>query len=161
MKLHAAQPSDREDVREEEATEQGGEPAQGMGHQDEKPKSWIYVRVLTGKAAAETAVAIKSLVDEINHSYRAQAVWSLHSDMGKEFLAEAVRAVARDKGLHPTTGPGYDPDSNARAERGIGILKGSERRLLLYAHLSSKMWGHAISYAALFGPAPGAGEDGA
>jgi hypothetical protein len=130
VKLHAAQPSGREDVREEEApAEQGGELAQGMGHQDEKQKSWIYACVLTGKAAAETAVAIKGIVDEINHSYRAQAVWSLRSDMGKEFLAKAVRAVARDKGLHPTTGPGYDPDSNARAERGIGILKDSARRL--------------------------------
>ena len=95
------------------------------------------MRVLTSKASTETSVAIKSIVDKINHSFRTQAVWSLHTDKGQEFLAQNVAAVARERGLHVTTGPGYDLDANARAERSIGLVKDTARRLLLDAGLPS------------------------
>lgn len=123
-----------------------------------KPKTWVYVRVITGKASAETAVAILSIIDEINHSFRTQAVWSLHSDQGKEFLNQAVKTVARERGLHDSSGPGYDPDSNARAERGVGLLKDTARRLLLDANLGSKWWGYAMLYAALLHRLPDQGR---
>ena len=55
-----------------------------------KPKTWVHVRIITGKASAETAAAILAIIDEINHSFRTQAVWSLHSDQGKEFLNQAL-----------------------------------------------------------------------
>ena len=130
--------------------EPGGEDDEAKAVDDKgKPRSWLYVRTLTSKAAAETSVGIKTVVDEINHSFRTQAVWSLHSDMGKEFLAQSVRAVALERGLHVTRGPGYDPDSNSRAERAIGILKDAARRLLLDAGLSSEWWAYAITHAAV------------
>ena len=44
--------------------------------------------------------------------------------------------LSLERGLHVTRGPGYDPDSNSRAERAIGILKDAARRLLLDAGIS-------------------------
>ena len=39
-----------------------------------KPHTWIYVRVLSRDARLETAIAIRSVIDENNHSFRTEAV---------------------------------------------------------------------------------------
>eukprot|EP00971_Amphidinium_carterae_P349558 6491078-Amphidinium_carterae.1 len=114
-----------------------------------RPKGWYYVRILRNKTAVEVREALSSVINEINHSFRVQAVWSLHSDQGLEFVAKTVKKFAGRRGLHVTTGPGYDPDSNSRAERAIGIVKDIARRLLADAGLSSRYWGHACQYAAV------------
>ena len=75
--------------------EPGGEDDEAKAVDDKgKPRSWLYVRTLTSKAAAETSVGIKTVVDEINHSFRTQAVWSLHSDNGQG-VSGAVSAGSR------------------------------------------------------------------
>ena len=107
---------------------------------DEKPKPWIFAEVLESKRAEDVKSALQRIVNEINFTFRLPAVWSVHSDLGGEFVGEVVRAYCRQAGLHCSTGPGYDPDSNSRAERAIGVIKDMSRRMLHDARLSSPWW---------------------
>eukprot|EP00971_Amphidinium_carterae_P307118 6103566-Amphidinium_carterae.1 len=109
--------------------------------------TWYYVRVLPSKEASVVKQAIREVVNEINHSFRLPAVWGIHSDRGVEFMAATVRSECQRLGLHCSATPGYDPNNNGRAERGIDIVKDLGRRLLGDAGLSSRWWGHAVAHA--------------
>ena len=72
----------------------------------------------------------------------------LRSDRGGEFLREELARYCREHAIHKTTTQGHDPNVNATAELGVGILKRRCRYLLAGSRLPTSLWDVGILAAA-------------
>ena len=109
----------------------------------------LYVALFGSKA--EATEAIKLLLAKINddHGNLPHTLYfRLHSDRGGEFLSEELKKYCRDHAIHKTTTQGHDPNANATAELGVGILKRRCRYLLAGSRLPTNFWGVGVLAAA-------------
>ena len=109
----------------------------------------LYAALLGSKA--EATEAIKGLLAKINddHGNLPHTLYfRLHSDRGGKFLSEELARYCREHAIHKTTTQGHDPNANASAELGVGILKRRCRYLLAGSRLPTSLWGVGILAAA-------------
>ena len=70
------------------------------------------------------------------------------SDQGSEFVNQEFENHACLRGIHLTTSPAYQPQSNGVAERMAGLAKQCTRQLLLASKLPDIYWSYAMRFAA-------------
>ena len=75
-------------------------------------------------------------------------VFRINSDRGGEFMNEQLAQYCRDHAIHKTSTQGHDPNANATAELGVGILKRRARYILIGSRLPTRFWGLAVLAAA-------------
>eukprot|EP00971_Amphidinium_carterae_P240354 4771639-Amphidinium_carterae.1 len=70
------------------------------------------------------------------------------SDKGGEFESEVFAKMLREQGVMQTNSPSYQPQSNGLAERMVGLMKSSCRRLLFSARMANSFWPYAVQVSA-------------
>ena len=107
-----------------------------------------YTMPLEGKSAAHVIPAMQTVVNEICKLFGAPVVYRIHGDRAGELTGPPARAYFEERGIKATSTPGYEPDNNGRAERGVGIIKGRARTMLMaLARADSTLWPLAIMHA--------------
>ena len=133
------------------------EPAGAVSQSDEQPdasepprdRPLIYAALLGSKA--EAAEAIKGLLAKVNDDHGNlphTLFFRLHSDRGGDFVNDELEAYCREHAIHKTTTQGHDPNANASAEWGVGVLKRRCRYLLSGNRLPTSFWGVGVLAAA-------------
>ena len=109
----------------------------------------LYAALLGSKGEATDAV--KTLLAKVNDDHGNlphTLFFRLHSDRGGEFLSSELSQYCKDHAIHRTLTQGHDPNANATAEQGVGILKRRCRYLLIGSRLPTRFWGLGILAAA-------------
>ena len=70
------------------------------------------------------------------------------SDQGSGFMDQDFEKHARQRGIHLSTSPAHQPQSDGVAERLVGLAKMCTRRLLLASSLPDTYWSYAMRFAA-------------
>ena len=126
-----------------------GEPGVPEPQPELGDRPLLYAALLGSKA--EAADAVKTLLAKVNDDHGNlphTLFFRLHSDKGGEFLSGELNQYCWDHAIHKTTTQGHDPNANATAETGVGILKRRCRYLLLGSRLPTRFWGMGILAAA-------------
>ena len=98
---------------------------------------------------------MESMVAEIHHLFKADVVrrlnYRMHGDRAPELTGPQVKAWAAEKGIAVTTTAGFEPNSNGRAEAGVGWLKTKARTMLARSILKTKeeLWPMAVAHSAV------------
>ena len=71
----------------------------------------------------------------------------IHVDGGGEFNNQKLRDLCFDKHIILSFSPAHQPSSNGIAERMVGMLKITVRRMLKQAHLEREWWSYACKFA--------------
>ena len=87
-------------------------------------------------------------INDDHASLPRELYFRLHSDKGGEFVNEELEAFCLKHAIHKTTTQGHDPNANATAEGGVGILKRRCRYLLSLSRLPTRFWGMGVLAAA-------------
>ena len=69
------------------------------------------------------------------HQITGSRVVRIQADRGGEFTNQKVRDLCWEKNIALSYSPAHQPSSNGIAERMVGILKSTVRRMLKQAHL--------------------------
>ncbi|CAI7791629.1 unnamed protein product [Closterium sp. NIES-54] len=75
-------------------------------------------------------------------------VLRLHSDRGKEFSSDLLRAFCRAEGIRQTFTLPASPQQNGIAERRIGMVMDVARTSMIHAAAPHLLWPFAVQYAA-------------
>ncbi|CAI7745150.1 unnamed protein product [Closterium sp. NIES-53] len=75
-------------------------------------------------------------------------VMRLHSDRGREFSSDLLRAFCRAEGIHQTFTLPASPQQNGIAERRIGMVMDVARMSMIHAAAPHFLWTFAVQYAA-------------
>ncbi|CAI7895337.1 unnamed protein product, partial [Closterium sp. NIES-53] len=75
-------------------------------------------------------------------------VLRLHSDRGREFSSDLLRAFCRAEGIHQTFTLPASPQQNGIAERRIGMVMDVARTSMIHAAAPHFLWPFAVQYAA-------------
>ena len=96
-------------------------------------KVLYFAEPLTGRSSAEVLPALEKIVNQANLIFKAnvvsQVVYRMHSDKAPELAGPRAKEWGRSRGIVVTSTAGYDPNSNGRAERAIGLLKERTRHV--------------------------------
>ena len=71
----------------------------------------------------------------------------IEADRGGEFNNPKLRDDCDDKEIVLTFSPAHQPSSNRKADRIVGLLKTTVKRMLKQAHLDRPWWSHACRTA--------------
>ena len=77
----------------------------------------------------------------------ASRIVRIQADGGGEFTNQKVRDLYWEKNITLSYSPAHQPSSNGIAERMVGILKSTVRRMLKQAHLDREWWSYACRFA--------------
>ena len=88
-----------------------------------------FARCLETKHSEETIPAISDMANEINSLFKRKSVFRIHADRAPELAGERVKAYFRERGVWCTETAGYEPNSNPRAECGVGMAKPRARAM--------------------------------
>ena len=81
-------------------------------------------------------------------AFHCSKVLRILSDQRTEFVNQDFEKHARQRGIHLSTSPAHQPQSNGLAERLVGLAKQCTRCLLLAARLPDLHWSYATRFAA-------------
>ena len=100
------------------------------------------------KHLRETIPALNSIVNQMHAQFRRKAVLRIHGDKAGELTGEAVENFFEARGVRVTKTAGHDPNSNGRAEGGIGIIKTRARIMLQQlGDAGGTLWQLAVQHA--------------
>ena len=113
-------------------------------------RTWYYTRPLQTKAADEVGKALELIVAEVSLEFQTRCVFRLHADGARELSGPRVRERMAGHEILVTSTPGWDPNNNPRAERGIGVVKQRARAMLVGLELADREqpWPAAVQRAA-------------
>ena len=77
------------------------------------------------------------------HQIPGSRIVRIQADGGGEFTNQKVRDLCWDKNITLSYSPAHQPSSNGIAERMVGMLKTTVRRMLKQAHLGREWWSYA------------------
>ena len=110
-----------------------------------------YTMPLESKRPSEVLKAMESIVAQINAQFSAQAVFRIHGDAAHEVTGPEIAAAFGKQGILVTKTPGYEPNNNGRAEKGIGLMKGRARANLMRKRFTrvdrDQLWACSVQHA--------------
>ncbi len=84
-----------------------------------------------------------------NITWDSETVERIHTDGGRSFTAQSLKAWAAPRGISVTTTEEADgPKANGRAEKGVRMIKEGMRLLLLQSKLDTAYWPAAARHSA-------------
>ena len=96
-------------------------------------------------------VALKEVLticqDHNLHQITGSRIVRLQADGGGEFTNQKVRDLCWEKNVTLSYSSAHQPSSNGIAERMVGILKSTVRRMLKQTHLDREWWSYACRFA--------------
>ena len=101
-------------------------------------------------AVCATAALKEALVmcDNRNlHQIKGSRVTRIQADGGGEFTNKKVQDLCWEKNIVLSYSPAHQPSSNGIAERMVGMLKTTVRRMLKQANLGREWWSYACRFA--------------
>ena len=101
-------------------------------------------------AVCATAALKEALVmcDNRNlHQIKGSRVTRIQADGGGEFTNKKIQDLCWEKNIVLSYSPAHQPSSNGIAERMVGMLKTTVRRMLKQANLGREWWSHACRFA--------------
>ena len=81
------------------------------------------------------------------HQIKGSRVTRIQADGGGEFTNKQVRDLCWEKNIVLSYSPAHQPSSNGIAERMVGMLKTTVRRMLKQANLGREWWSYACRFA--------------
>ena len=96
-------------------------------------------------AALKEALTLRQ--DRNLHQITGSRVVRIQADGGREFSNQKLRDLCWRKSIILSFSPAHQPSSNGIAERMVGILKSTVRRVLKQAHLDREWWSYACRFA--------------
>ena len=81
------------------------------------------------------------------HQIPGSRIVRTQADGGGEFTNQKVRDLCWEKNIPLSYSPAHQPSSNGIAERMVGMLKTTVRRMLKQAHLGREWWSYACRFA--------------
>ena len=81
------------------------------------------------------------------HQITGSRIVRTQADGGGEFTNQTIRDLCWAKNITLSYSPAHQPSSNGIAERMVGMLKTTVRRMLKQAHLGREWWSHACRFA--------------
>ena len=103
------------------------------------------------KDAMCAATALKEaliMCDNRNlHQIKGSRVTRIQADGGGEFTNKKVQDLCWEKNIVLSYSPAHQPSSNGIAERMVGMLKTTVRRMLKQANLGREWWSYACRFA--------------
>ena len=81
------------------------------------------------------------------HQIKGSRVTRIQADGGGEFTNKQVRDLCWEKNIVLSYSPAHQPSSNGIAERMVGMLKTTVRRMLKQADLGREWWSYACRFA--------------
>ena len=81
------------------------------------------------------------------HQIPGSRIVRIQADGGGEFTNQPVRDLCWEKSITLSYPPAHQPSSNGIAERMVGFLKTTVRRMLNQAHLGREWWSYACRFA--------------
>lgn len=107
----------------------------------------VLVETVKSKRASETLLGIQRLYSRLRAL--GFAVERIHTDGGRNFTAQNLKAWAAPRGISvTTTEEADDPKANGRAEQGVRMIKEGMRLLLLQSKLDTVYWPAAARHSA-------------
>ncbi|CAK0894421.1 unnamed protein product [Prorocentrum cordatum] len=118
-----------------------------------EPRTWYYAWPLATKTASETLAAMESINVEVCAELDCKAVYRIHADRAGELAGPVIkREMAARHDIATTSTAGAEPNSNGRAERAVGLVKGKARAMLLAPVFTAAdrqaLWPAAVCHAA-------------
>ena len=112
-----------------------------------------FSRPLPSKASNSVARAVDDIIGQIEattlpEAAAGQRITRLHTDKGTEYLGNVMEERLHQRMIHHTKTMGYDPKANGMAERFVGIIKDSARKILQAAKMTDNFWCYATEHAA-------------
>ena len=101
-------------------------------------------------AVCATAALKEALVmcDNRNlHQIKGSRVTRIQADGGGEFTNKKIQDLCWEKNIVLSYSPAHQPSSNGIAERMVGMLKTTVRRMLKQANLGREWWSYACRFA--------------
>ena len=80
------------------------------------------------------------------HQITGSRIVQILPDGGDEFTNQKVKDLCWEKNITLSYSPAHQPSSNGIAERMVGILKSTVRRMLKQAHLDREWWSYACRF---------------
>ena len=81
------------------------------------------------------------------HQITGSRIVRIQADGGGEFTNQKVRDLCWEKNITLSYSPAHQPSSNGIAERMVGMLKTTVRRMLKQANLGREWWSYACRFA--------------
>ena len=81
------------------------------------------------------------------HQIKGTRVTRIQADGGGEFTNKQVRDLCWEKNIVLSYSPAHQPSSNGIAERMVGMLKTTVRRMLPQSNLGREWWSYACRFA--------------
>ena len=81
------------------------------------------------------------------HQIKGSRVTRIQADGGGEFTSKKIRDLCWEKNIVLSYSPAHQPSSNGIAERMVGMLKTTVRRMLKQASLGREWWSYACRFA--------------
>ncbi len=107
---------------------------------DSGVKVWYFTVPLERKTAEECIRGLDAVVGAIGLEFQGQAVFRIHAVRASELSGPRVRDHFAKKQIVVTRAPGYESNNNGCAERGIGIIKGRARAMLMSLPIADQQW---------------------
>ena len=85
--------------------------------------------------------------DAVGSSQGRSRIARIQADGGGEFTNQKVRDLCWEKNITLSYSPAHQPSSNGMAERMVGMLKTTVRRMLKQAKLGRERWSYACRFA--------------
>ena len=98
-------------------------------------------------ALAAIKEALTLCQDRNLHQITGSRIVRIQADGGGEFNNQKLKELCFDKNIVFSFSPAHQPSSNAIAERMVGRLKSTVRRVLKQAHLEREWWSYACKFA--------------
>ena len=81
------------------------------------------------------------------HQIKGSRVTRIQADGGGEFTNKKIQDLCWEKSIVLSYSPAHQPSSNGIAERMVGMLKTTVRRMLKQANLGREWWSYACRFA--------------
>lgn len=99
---------------------------------------------LKSREASDVVAAVAQVYSKVRAMQL--PVVRIHSDRAKEFSGGKFQKWCRDRDLYHTMSPGDEPQSNARAEREVGMVKARMRTALRAGGAPDHFWPLAFRF---------------
>ncbi|CAK0837207.1 unnamed protein product [Prorocentrum cordatum] len=150
MAVRPVQAPDRPQDEEEDAEAEVA-PG-GAGASSEPAKTWYFVVPLENKRFETCKKGLEQILAMIRSEFEgANVVYRIHGDRASELTGTKSKEHFAKQGILVTSTPGYEPNNNPRAEKGIGLVKLRARAMLLSftdPRDRQDLWPMAVQHAA-------------
>ncbi|CAK0818301.1 unnamed protein product [Prorocentrum cordatum] len=88
-----------------------------------KSRTWYCVVPLERRRHGEGIAALNTVIASIRKEFEgADVVYRIHGDRASEVTSEKVQHYFDERHIAVTSTPGYEPNANKRAEKGVGLI---------------------------------------